>query len=111
MRHCVEPSRSLAQFVRDQGIPLELTLKLRAYFRNTLYLIRSRRYEHLLSKMSLRLRGDASLKVAERAFRKVNYLCHPDLEPEFLTNLTIRFRLSVYCRLERVPLRFRPSWI
>ena len=94
-----------SQFVRDQGIPLDLTLRLRAYFRNTLYLIRSRRYEHLLSKMSLRLRGDASFVVAARAFRRVGYLSHPDLEPEFLTNLTIRFRLSVYCRLERVPLR------
>ena len=45
-------------FVKDQGIPEELGVRLRAYFRNTLYLVRAKRYDQLLTKMSTRLRGD-----------------------------------------------------
>ena len=67
-----------------------------------MHLIRTRRYEQLLAKMSKRLRGDSSLVVATRAFKRVSYLSHPDLEPEFLCNLTIRFKLAVYSRLERI---------
>ena len=42
-------------FCRDQNIPQDLTVKLRGYFRNTIHLIRSKRYEVLLQKMSTRL--------------------------------------------------------
>ena len=89
-------------FVRDHDMPQDLTVRLRSYFRNTMHLIRTRRYEQLLAKMSKRLRGDSSLVVATRAFKRVSYLSHPDLEPEFLCNLTIRFKLAVYSRLERI---------
>ena len=89
-------------FVKDHDLPQDLTVRLRSYFRNTMHLIRTRRYEQLLAKMSKRLRGDASLIVATRAFKRVSYLRHPDIEPEFLCHLTIRFKLAVYSRLERI---------
>ena len=37
-------------FARDQRLPNELQVKLRSYFRNTLHMIRARRYESLLQK-------------------------------------------------------------
>ena len=36
-------------------------------------------------------------------FGNVPYLIHPDLESEFMCNLAIRYTISVYSRLERVP--------
>ena len=53
--------------------------------------------------MSTRLRGDASYNMAKRSLRAVSYLSDPDLEPEFLSHVAVRFRLSVYSRLEQVP--------
>ena len=90
-------------FVYDQGMPTDLSVKLRTYFRNTLHLHRARRYERLLLEMSTRLRGDASYNMAKRSLRAVSYLSDPDLEPEFLSHVAVRFRLSVYSRLEQVP--------
>ena len=84
-------------------MPTELTVKLRSYFRNTMHLIRSRRYEGLLQKMSTRLRGDAAYRMCEFRLRTVPFLVHPDLEPEFMCNLAIKYRTCVYSRLERVP--------
>ena len=84
-------------------MPSELTVKLRSYFRNTMHLIRSRRYEGLLQKMSTRLRGDAAYRMCEFRLRTVPFLVHPDLEPEFMCNLAIKYRTCVYSRLERVP--------
>ena len=90
-------------FVREQSLPSELAVKLRAYFRNTIYLIRSKRYEVLLQKMSTRLRGDAAYRMCSFQLRSVPFLVHPDLEPEFMCNLAIRYKTMVYSRLERVP--------
>jgi hypothetical protein len=56
----------------------------------------------LLVVRSARLRGDASIVVATRAFQRVSYLSHPDIESEFLCLLTVRFRLAVFSRLERI---------
>lgn len=89
-------------FVKDHDMPQDLTVRLRSYFRNTMQLIRTRRYEQLLNKMSRRLRGDASYIVAKRAFKRISYLSHPSVEVEFLCLLTTRFRLAVYSRLEWV---------
>ena len=52
-------------------MPGELTVKLRTYFRNTQYLLRAKRYEQLLEKMSYRLRGDSAFRMASRALKKV----------------------------------------
>ena len=64
----------LNYFVRDQSMPAELTVKLRGYFRNTMHVIRSRRYEQLLQKMSSRLRGDAAYRMSGRIFAQVRAL-------------------------------------
>ena len=90
-------------FVKDQGIPDELGIRLRAYFRNTLYLVRAKRYDQLLTKMSTRLRGDSSFQLASRRMRQVPYFAHPDLEPEFLCHLATRFEIAVFSRRERIP--------
>jgi hypothetical protein len=74
-----------------------------ADFRNTMYLVRARRYDQLLQKMSTRLRGDAAFRMSMNIFGNVPYLIHPDLEPEFMCNLAIKYSISVYSRLERVP--------
>jgi len=93
----------LNYFCRDHLMPSELTVKLRAYFRNTIHIVRSRRYEALLQKMSVRLRGDAAYRMCEYHLRTVPFLVSPDLEPEFMCNLAIKYRTCVYSRLERVP--------
>ena len=90
-------------FCKDQNMPTELSVKLRSYFRNTIYLVRSRRYEKLLQKMSTRLRGDAAYRMCEFRLRAVPFLVHPDLEPEFMCNLAIKYKTNVYSRLERIP--------
>ena len=92
----------LNMFCRVQNMPPDLTVKLRSYFRNTIYLVRSRRYEGLLQKMSTRLRGDAAYRMCENRLRAVPFLVHPDLEPEFMCNLAIKYKTTVYSRLERV---------
>ena len=89
-------------FVREHEMPTEIRVRLRGYFRNTLPLIRLKRYDHLLSKMSTRLRGDASLVVAKHAFRSVSYLAHPDVETEFLCHVTARVVVSIFSRLENI---------
>jgi hypothetical protein len=68
-----------------------------------MHLIRSRRYDALLQKMSVRLRGDAAFRMCEFRLRSVPFLVHPDLEPEFMCNLAIKYATNVYSRLERVP--------
>ena len=93
----------LNYFCREQCLPEELAVKLRSYFRNTMHLIRSRRYDALLQKMSVRLRGDAAFRMCEFRLRSVPFLVHPDLEPEFMCNLAIKYNTNVYSRLERVP--------
>ena len=92
----------LNYFVRDQQMPSDLKVKLRSYFRNTLHLMRARRYEQLLQKMSTRLRGDTAFRMSTRLFGQVPYLVHPDLEAEFMCNLAIKYAISVYSRLERI---------
>ena len=47
-------------------------MKLRSYFRNTIHLVRSKRYEVLLQKMSTRLRGDAAFRMCEFRLRTVS---------------------------------------
>ena len=90
-------------FVDDQGMPLDLAVKLRSYFRNTLHLVRAKRYEHLLLEMSTKLRGDASYMMAKRQLASVPYLHENSVEPEFLSHLAVRFSLAVFSRLEHVP--------
>ena len=90
-------------FVADQSLSDELAVKLRAYFRNTIHLVRSKRYDRLLQKMSTRLRGDAAFEMCRMKMRRVPYLVHPELEAEFMCNLSIKYVTSVYSRLERVP--------
>lgn len=89
-------------FLRDMSIPSDLTVKLRSYFRNTMYLVRVKRYESLLAKMSTRLRGDTAFEMCRKRLRKVDYLVHDELEPEFMCSLAIKYATSVYSRLERV---------
>ena len=90
-------------FCHEQSLPNELTVKLRGYFRNTIHMIRSKRYEQLLSRMSTRLRGDTAFRMCEYRLRAVPFLVHPDLEPEFMCHLAIKYKTNVYSRLERVP--------
>lgn len=92
-------------FLREHEMPQDIRVRLRRYFRNTLPLIRLRRYDKLLSKMSTRLRGDTSLVVAKHSFRRVGYLSHPALEPEFLCHITTRVSVSIFSRLESVQVR------
>lgn len=92
----------LNYFVHDMNVPADLTVKLRQYFRNTMYLVRVRRYEALLSKMSTRLRGDTAYEMCRSRLRKVHYLVDPQVEPEFMCSLAIKYTTSVYSRLERV---------
>lgn len=93
----------LNYFVKDQAIPPELTVKLRSYFRNTMHLVRAKRYDQLLQKMSTRLRGDAAFRMSMNIFGNVPYLTNPELEAEFMCNLAIKYSMTVYSRLERVP--------
>ena len=51
----------------------------------------------------LQLRGDAAYRMCEYRLRAVPFLVNPDLEPEFMCNLAIKYRTNVYSRLERVP--------
>jgi len=90
-------------FLYDQGIPLALAVRLRAFFRNTQYMLRARRYEELLSKMSTSLWGETSYVVAKRSLHRVPYLADPRVEPEFLLAIAVKLRLFVYSRLEQVP--------
>ena len=90
-------------FMRDQSLPNELRVDLRSYFRNTLYQIRAKKYEYLLGRMSMKLRGDAAYRMCEFRLRQVPYLVHPELEAEFMSNLAIKCGISVYSHLERVP--------
>ena len=83
-------------------MPHELALKLRSHLRNTLHVLRSKRYNALLSRMSSRLRGDASYEMIRMRLRKVSYLVHPDLEQEFVCHLATKYNTCVYSRLERV---------
>lgn len=96
-------------FLREHEMPQDIRVRLRGYFRNTLPIIRLRRYDALLSKMSTRLRGDTSLVVAKHTFKSVSYLSHPDLEPEFLSHVTTRMKVAIYSRLESINVRVIPS--
>ena len=89
-------------FARDQDMPEQLTVRLRAYFRQTLDQLRAERYERLLGRMSTRLRGDTSYRMASRHVRQVPYLSVQSIEPEFLCHIAVRMRVSVYSKLERV---------
>ena len=93
----------LNHFCSTHCLPRDLVVKLRAYFRNTIHFVRVMRYDSLLKKMSTRLRGDAAFHMSQYQLRHVPFLVHPDLEPEFMCNLAIRFHTCVYSRLERVP--------
>ena len=74
----------LNYFVHDQGIPQPLAIRLRAFFRNTQHMLRARRYDELLSKMSTSLWAETSYLVARRSLQTVQYLADPSVEPEFL---------------------------
>jgi hypothetical protein len=89
-------------FARDQVMPDQLTIRLRGYFRQTLDQLRAERYERLLGRMSTRLRGDTSYRMASRHVRQVPYLSMPNIEAEFLSHIAVRMRVVVYSRLERV---------
>jgi len=93
----------LNYFCRDQALPNDLGVRLRGFFRNTIHMSRSKRYEALLKKMSMRLRGDAAYRMCEYRLKSVPFLVHPDLEPEFMCHLAIRYHTAVYSELERVP--------
>ena len=93
----------LNYFAKDQGIPKDLAVRLRGFFRNSSHLIRAKKYDDLLSRMSTSLWGETSYAVAKRTLRTVYYLAHPDLEPEFLLSISIRFKLMVFSRLEAIP--------
>ena len=47
-------------FCREQGLPADLQVRLRQYFRSTLPFQRTKRYDRLLDRMSTRLRGDSA---------------------------------------------------
>jgi hypothetical protein len=96
-------------FLREHEMPQDIRVRLRGYFRNTLPIIRLKRYDALLSKMSTRLRGDTSLVVAKHTFKSVGYLSHPDLEPEFLAHVTTRMKVAIYSRLESVNVIMMPA--
>ena len=52
--------------------------------------------------MSTRLRGDTAYELCRVRLRQVPYLVHPDLEPEFMCSLAIKYTTAVFSRLERV---------
>lgn len=90
-------------FCREEGLPEELSVKLRSYFRDLRRVFRSRRHNALLSQMSTRLRGDTAMLMCAHHLKAVPFLVHHDLEPEFMCNLAIRYATVVFSRLERVP--------
>jgi len=92
-------------FSKDQLLPEELTVNLRSYFRNTTHLIRTHRYDRLLSKMSARLRGDAAYRMVEHKFRRIGFLVNPEIEAEFVCALASKYRTRVYSMLERISCR------
>ena len=61
----------LNHFCQTHCLPHELVVKLREYFRNTIHFVRVLRYEHLMKKMSTRLRGDAAFHTAVYQLRQV----------------------------------------
>jgi len=93
----------LNYFCKEHVAQAELSVRMRSYFRNTLHVIRSRRYESLLYKMSVRLRGDAAYRMCEFRLSTVPFLVDTNLEPEFMCQIAIKYRTSVYSKLERVP--------
>jgi hypothetical protein len=95
----------LNYFVGDQGVPDDLAIRLRGFFRNSQHLIRSWRNDSLLSKLSKSLWGETSHFVAKRSLSQVAYLCDPDLEPDFLLAVAVKFSMMVYSRLEPIPVR------
>jgi len=94
----------LNYFCRDKGLPRDLTMRLRTYFGHTTHLLRAKRYDSLLDKMTARLRGDASLELARSALAKVSYF-EPlvEQEPEFLANVALGLCVSMYCPRENIP--------
>ena len=90
-------------FVRDQGLSDELRVKLRAYFRNTIHYIRTKRYGSLLEQMSSQLRGHTAYEMCRTRMRKVPYLNHDEIEPEYMCELAVRYVTKVYSQMERLP--------
>ena len=95
----------VTEYCRSELMPHSLTVRLRSFFRNTMGRIRATHYEKLLRLMSVRLRGDAAYARAAWWLRSVPFLVRPDLEPEFMCTLAIRFVTSAYSRLEHLSCR------
>jgi hypothetical protein len=92
----------LNSFVDEQGIPLELASRLRAFFRNSRHLILTRQYDSLLRRMSTSLWGETSYILAKRSFAQVPYLSDTRVEPEYLLAVAVKFKRMVFSRLEPV---------
>jgi len=98
-RHTMD---ELNYFMNDKKFTHEHKVRLRSFFSQTLHRIRSERYETLLGRMSLRLRGETSLTVARSTLRRVNYLADPEVEGDFLSKIALVMRLDVFARHERI---------
>eukprot|EP00966_Prymnesium_polylepis_P061623 1429923-Prymnesium_polylepis.1 len=88
--------------MHDKAFPQEHKVRLRSFFSQTMHRIRTERYEAILDRMSMRLRGETSLMVARSTLRKVTYLAHPDLEDDFLSKIALVITSDVFARHERI---------
>ena len=70
-------------YVSDQRVPEHLSIKLRQYFRNTLYLVRAKRYEALLGKM-----WRAAIEHRTRACLSAEYIRGKACSPWFASMTT-----------------------
>ena len=58
-------------FIAEQGVPIDLAMRLRRFFRNSRYLIRAKRYDQLRHQMSSSLWGETSYLLARKSLSKV----------------------------------------
>ena len=93
----------LNYFCNDKKIHQDLAVRLRTYFSQTQHLLRAKRYDTLMDKMSNRLRGDTALVVAKKVLGRVYYFGDPEIEPDFLANVALLLRLSMFCPREYIP--------
>ena len=75
-----------------ERMPGELRIRLRAFFRNSRHLIRAKKQDAILSKMSTSLWGETSYFVAKRSLSQVPYLSGGDVEPEFLLSVSTKLK-------------------
>lgn len=84
----------LNTFVRVQGFPQELSVRLREYFNQTKHLQMASSHRALLRMMSPSLQGEVALRCNERWLRRVWFL--DGAEPEFMVQVALNLSAMVF---------------